>query len=145
MLLRQKRFPGTRSVRPHSFLARGGSGDRNDHDLVARDSVRRGFGDGRGQGLLLCYSCVSSVLDWPVGSGHFSAARLALFVIDSLLETGYSGEIEPARKFAGEVFASKMPPRRLPKSGFALLQLNIRITGCIRHFHCLGCPEVMNV
>jgi len=29
---------------------------------------------------------------------------LAFFVIDSLLKSGYSGEIEPARKFAGEVF-----------------------------------------
>src|SRR6185312_894687 len=34
----------------------------------------------------------------------FFRARLALFVIDSLLKNGYSGEIEPARKVAGEVF-----------------------------------------
>ena len=34
----------------------------------------------------------------------FSRASLAFFVIDSLFKTGYSGEIEPAQKFAGEVF-----------------------------------------
>src|SRR6185437_14559575 len=35
-------------------------------------------------------------------------------------------------------FALNIPPRRPRKSGFALLQLNISHSGCIRHFHCLG-------
>src|SRR6185437_6864072 len=42
-------------------------------------------------------------------------------------------------------FALNMPPRRLGKSGFALLQLNISHPGCIRNFYCLGCPQVMGV
>jgi len=29
---------------------------------------------------------------------------MTFFVIDSLLKRGYSGEIEPARKFTGEIF-----------------------------------------
>src|SRR6185437_7686914 len=44
-------------------------------------------------GLLLCYSCVSSVPNWPDGNGHFPELGLAGFAIDSLVRTCYSGSI----------------------------------------------------
>jgi len=44
-------------------------------------------------GLLLCYSCVSSVPDWLDGNGHFPEQGVAGFAIDSLVRTCYSGSI----------------------------------------------------
>lgn len=92
-----------RSTRPNSFLARAGSGVRHDHDLLRgiRCDAALGMAGIRFTSLLLLRVKCPPLAGWK---RTFFRARLALFVIDSLLETGYSGEIEPARKFAGEVF-----------------------------------------